>query len=210
MCGRFAQGEFPASIRKMIKEILDDVEANHNIAPTETAAVITREPEKEISMTRMSWGFQPQWKSASGAAAPLLINARADGVAVKPAFRDAYRRRRCLLPATGFYEWRRDGAKKTPFYFSPTDEENPLMMGGLWEERNNRRAFLIITTDANGLMKPVHNRMPVIIRPENWLDWLDPRQDDFRLLNQLHHPVPDDYLRCRQVSPLVNNPRNKA
>jgi len=209
MCGRFAQGEFPASIRKMIKDIIDEAVKDYNIAPSGGAAAVLREPSGVTEARRMTWGIAAPWEREP-AKAPLLINARSETVASKPAFRNAFQRRRCLVPAMGFYEWRREGAAKTPFYFSATDEERPLVMGGIWETWGDTRNFLIITTEANAIMRPIHERMPVIIPPEHWLDWLDPYQDDASLMMSLMRPAPDDYLQRWQVSPYVNNTRNKG
>ena len=207
MCGRFAQGEFPASIRKLIKEIVDEATADYNIAPSGAAAAILCEPETRAR--RLTWGIPAPW-GKDPASAPRLINARAETVAEKPAFRAAFQRRRCLIPAAGFYEWRRDGAAKNPFYFTEADASRPLVMGGVWETFGDARSFLIITTEANPLMRPIHFRMPVIIPPEHWRDWLDPGQDDAQLLQRLMRPAPDGYLQCRQVSAHVNNARNKG
>ena len=212
MCGRFAQGEFPASIRKIIRELLEEVSADYNIAPGEKAGVILREEGLPPAHKRCEWGFQPQWNSFDGKTAKevRLINARAETVAEKPAFRAAFQRRRCLVPALGFYEWQAAPGRKIPHYFTAADEERPLVMGGIWEFSRGLRAFSILTTEANSTMSPVHSRMPVILPPEDWLDWLDPAQADARLLHAMMRPVPGDFLLRREVSTHVNNPANKG
>jgi len=209
MCGRFAQGEFPASIRKMIKDIIDEAVKDYNIAPSGSAAAILREPAGEPESRRMTWGIAAPWER-DPVTAPRLINARSETIASKPSFRNAFQHRRCLIPAIGFYEWQRIGPSKTPFCFSAASEERPLVMGGIWETYADTRNFLIITTGANSVMRPVHDRMPVIIPPEHWLDWLDPHRDDAQLITSLMLPAPDDYLQRWQVSPYVNNTRAKG
>jgi len=212
MCGRFAQGEFPASIRKIIRELLEEVSADYNIAPGEKAGVIVKEEGLQPALKRCEWGFQPQWNSFDGKSVKevRLINARCETVAEKPAFRAAFQRRRCLVPALGFYEWKNAPGRKIPYYFTAADEERPLVMGGIWEHNRGVRAFSILTTAANSTMGHVHYRMPVILPPEDWIDWLNPAQDDTRLLHAMMRPVPADFLRGWEVSPCVNNPANKG
>ena len=212
MCGRFAQGEFPASIRKIIRELLEEVAADYNISPAEKAGVILKEEGRAPVLRRCEWGLQPQWNSFDGKSVKevRLINARAETVAEKPAFRAAFQRRRCLVPALGFYEWQTAPGRKIPHYFEAAEEERPLVMGGIWEHSRGVRVFSILTTDANSTMSPVHSRMPVILPPEDWLDWLNPAQGDTRLLHAMMRPVPGDFLRRWEVSPHVNNPENKS
>jgi len=202
MCGRFAQGEFPAKLRRILRELYMEMHGmNLNLPPGEAASIIAQGENQEAVVKNMEWGFKPSWNPQT-----LLINARSESVVEKPTFRNAFRCRRCLIPALGFYEWRREAGKKTPFYFSATNEEYPLVMGGVMESSH----FVILTTAANETMKPVHDRMPVILQPDDWQDWLNPQCDDFNHLNNLMLPVADDYLSCREVSPYVNNVKNKG
>jgi len=212
MCGRFAQGEFPASIRKIMRELLEEVASDYNISPADKAGVVLKEEGRQPVMRRCEWGFQPQWDGFGGKPARVvrLFNARAETVAEKASFRESFHRRRCLVPALGFYEWRNAPGRKIPHYFEAADPDHPLVMGGIWEEARGVRAFSIITTEANATLSPVHTRMPVILPPEDWLDWLNPAQSDIRLLHAMMRPVPASYLRGREVSALVNNPVNKG
>src|SRR5664279_313889 len=161
-----------------------DFAPRYNIAPTQYVPVITNEQPKTLSLYR--WGLIPSWAKEE-AIGNKMINARADGIAEKPSFRSAFKRRRCLVPASGFYEWRKgDGKTKTPMYIHLKDQDL-FAMAGLWEVWHNSngdeiRTFTIITTDANDFMMPVHNRMPVILHKRDYEQWLDP------------HDVPADVL----------------
>ena len=211
MCGRFAQGEFPASIRKIMRELLEEVTADYNIAPGDKARVIVQEEGRVPALRRCEWGFPPPWEPKPGKPPPLrLFNARCETVAEKPSFRNAFRRRRCLVPALGFYEWQLAPGRKIPHCFAAADEARPLVLGGIWDDIRGVRAFSILTTEANALIRPVHDRMPVILPPEDWLDWLNPAQEDRLLLDTMMRPVTADYLRTWEVSPLVNLPGNKG
>ena len=192
MCGRFAQGLFPKKLRRIIREMLDEIQggvANLNIAPGGTAGVVVREADREPEVRRMEFGLTPAWDPKT-----RLFNARSETVASKPTFRHAFQTRRCIIPVLGFYEWQNRFGKKIPHYFTPADEEEtPLVLGGVWDGAQ----FSILTTAANALMRPVHDRMPVILRPDDWLDWLNPRFNDMNHLNFMMHPAPDDaLLRC--------------
>ena len=156
------------------------------------------------------WGLIPSWAKEPGIG-NSLINARADTVAEKPAFRSAFKKRRCLAPADGFYEWKRENGK-TPYYFRLKDE-SPFAFAGLWErwEKGDEpvESCTLITCEANGVVGPVHNRMPVILKPEGYARWLDPEEQRSEDLVRLLAPLPDDWLSAHPVGKLVNNPRNE-
>ena len=137
------------------------------------------------------------------------INARAESVAEKPMFREAYQKRRCLVPASGFYEWRKNGKEKIPYYFSPKNDREPLVFAGLWDDWNekneNIRSFTIITTAANDFMKPIHDRMPLILKPEFWRKWIAPDAVLSEIDKILEQPVGNDVLQNWEVGPYVNN-----
>ena len=133
----------------------------------------------------------------------------AESVAEKPMFREAYQKRRCLVPASGFYEWRKNGKEKIPYYFSPKNEREPLVFAGLWDDWNekneNIRSFTIITTAANDFMKPTHDRMPLILKPEFWRKWIAPDAGLSEIDKILEQPVGNDVLQNWEVGPYVNN-----
>src|SRR5690606_7908229 len=149
----------------------------------------------------------PRWSKAPGEG-PLLLNARAETAASKPAFREALRRRRCLVPADGFYEWEQQGRATLPVFLPPRAEARPLGLAGLWERwrgPDGRRleSCTILTTSANELIAPYHDRMPVVVTPGDYARWLDPRLDEPEALSDLLGPPPEDLLVATALEPWV-------
>lgn len=183
----------------------EDLVPRYNVAPTQAAPVIPNVVPRRVAWFR--WGLLPSWARDPSLAA-RLINARAETLVEKPAFRDAFRRRRCLVLADGFYEWRREGRARAPFRFRRRDGR-VFAFAGLWEswrspEGADLRTFTIITTSANPTVAPIHDRMPVILPREAYDPWLDPRPVDPRAVAPWLVPCPDDLLVVEQVSPAVN------
>jgi putative SOS response-associated peptidase YedK len=158
------------------------------------------------------WGLIPSWAD-DASIGNRLINARAETAAEKPSFRSAFKHRRCLIPTSGFYEWQKVGTKKQPHYIRRPDEV-PFAFAGLWErwEKGGEpiESCTILTTEANGMMRPIHDRMPVILGPEAWGQWLDPEGKESLPLKPLLRPYPDDWLTAYPVSTRVNNPKYDA
>lgn len=217
MCGRFAVTTDPARLAAQI-DAIDETGAqvrgpNYNIAPTaHVAAVVARHDEPEDEATRrlrlMRWGLLPPWVKEG---ARPLINARAETVTTSPAFRAAAKRRRCLVPMDGYYEWQRnpDDAKgrKTPYYFLRTDG-SPLLVAGLWEPAESMLTFSLITTAAVGDVAAVHDRMPLILGERDWDRWLDP--DEAAPEDLLATPPDISVIAIREVSTLVNRVANNG
>ena len=185
----------------------------YNIAPTQTVAVIlATEQGRELEMMR--WGLIPSWakKASEGA---RMINARAETVASTPAFRSSFTKRRCILPADGFYEWDRAGGTKQPYLLRPP-EDGVLAMAGVWAVWKDPATGLwvpsaaVITTEANGAVGRIHDRMPVLLPRDAWARWLDPATPDPSELLGLLVPAPDDVLALIPVSKAVNNVRNDS
>ena len=158
MCGRFALNQISDSILELLGFGLpESFQERFNIAPSENSWVALQEKDRKPVLQELYWGLIPFWAKEKSIGMSA-INARTESVAEKPMFREAYQRRRCLVPASGFYEWRKNGKGKIPYYFSPKNEEEPLVFAGLWENWNNGnetlRSFTIITTAANDFMKP--------------------------------------------------------
>lgn len=176
MCGRFALQASPEQlIRHFRLDACVDLSPRFNIPPGTDIAAIRLSPEGQRVLHRLRWGLVPHW-AKDPSIGHKLNNARGESVAEKPAFRDAFRRRRCLIPADGFYEWKTDGQCKQPFYISLKTGE-PLAMAGLWESWRQPdgavlRTCCVITTAANALMAPIHDRMPVLVAPDDWTRWL--------------------------------------
>jgi putative SOS response-associated peptidase YedK len=189
----------------------------YNVAPTQAVPVIRlRAAEDGVprrTLDWLRWGFVPSWSKQPPTGRPL-INARSESVADKPSFRTAFRRRRCLVPADGFYEWRTEGRHKQPFYIRRPDGL-PFAFAGIWEAWHGDdvdaplESFAILTTRANRLMADLHDRMPVILAPNDYAAWLEPGEDEARQaeLLQLCEPAPDDELVADPVSPRVNKPQ---
>jgi putative SOS response-associated peptidase YedK len=212
MCGRFAlivSGEAVADQFQLAETSL--LAPRYNIAPTQPVAAIRHNPHSaQREMTHFRWGLIPSWAKDIKMSA-RMINARAETVADKPSFRAAFKRRRCLIPASGFFEWQKIGTQKQPMYIQAADG-GLLALAGLWEtwhspDGSEIESCTIITTEPNELMAPIHNRMPVIIEPADYDLWLDPGE---RPENGLHllRPYPPSLMNAYPVSTQVNNPRN--
>jgi len=189
MCGRYVFAILPSQLETLfgLHETPADLRARYNIAPTQIAPVIRIDPQGDGRVCSMlRWGLIPKW-AKDPAIASSLINARCETVADKPAFRSAYRSRRCLVPASGFYEWKKsDGGTKQP-YFIYREDQRPIAMAGLWENWTDPvssipvETFTILTTVASEAIRPLHDRMPVIIPPEHFDEWLQSPDNDKRV-----------------------------
>ncbi len=208
MCGRYTLRTPVYSLveRFEIDEYPSSVTPSYNIAPAqEVAAVIEEDEKRKLEMLR--WGLVPSWAKDPGIG-NRMINARSETVAEKPSFRKAFKARRCLIIADGFYEWQKTDNGKQPFYVKMEDG-SPFAFAGLWETWRNGeeiRSCSIITTDANDLMGEIHHRMPVILPPENYGVWLDPDFDEKEALLTLLKPYPSDEMEAYPVSRRVNKP----
>jgi putative SOS response-associated peptidase YedK len=181
-----------------------------NIAPGQTIAAV-RAGVQRRELVKLRWGLLPAW-SKSEQTDYRMINARVETVATKPAFRTAFRQRRCLIPADGFYEWRPAGRSKQPFYFTLTRGE-VFAFAGLWEHWEGEDGRVIesctlLVTVANALVLPVHDRMPVILDPADYSTWLDHSHYDANRLQGLLQPYPAEAMTAHPVSARVNSPRN--
>jgi putative SOS response-associated peptidase YedK len=187
------------------------IAVRYNIAPTQSVTVIKAEEDAPLRAAHMRWGLIPAWAKDPSIGAQL-INARAETISEKPSFRDALQRRRCLIPADGFYEWRRDGGKPRPFCFTMTDE-SVFAFAGLWErwtaaDGRVLETCSIVTTTANDLLRDVHDRMPVILPDEAHELWADPVVTDIEALRFFLKPFNPKLMRRFEVSTRVNNVSN--
>ena len=218
MCGRMTQTTDPAVVARIFDaEVHADPEAadtqpRYNVAPTSQLTIVRQRVETGRRVEPVRWGLIPSFaRDAKGSA--RLINARAETVASSPAFRTSFRSRRCIVPSDGFYEWRRTGGPKQPFFLHPPDGA-VLAMAGVWAAWKDPATGLwvpsaaVITTDANRVVAAIHDRMPVLLPREAWDDWLDPATDDTDFLLSLLVPAPDDVLDMYPVSARVNDVRN--
>ena len=212
MCGRF-------TLRTPARDLVEHFELaqlpallpRYNVAPTQDVMVVRLSPAKEREARLLRWGLVPPW-AEDAQVGHRLINARAETVAGKPAFRHAFRQRRCLIAADGFFEWQRQGRKKQPFHFRLRDE-GPIGLAGLWEcwrspGGEELQSCAIIVTEANEVVQPVHDRMPVILHPDDYSIWLDPEFEGFAHLQGLLRPYDSAAMIATPVSTLVNSPQN--
>ena len=208
MCGRFTQ-------TKTVEEVAQEFEAFSNLNKTKTGPRYNVAPEQDIltvgvgekgrrELSLMSWGLIPHWSKDGH----RFINARAETLIEKPSFRESFKKRRCLIPATGFYEWSEQGRTKRPYYFHLKNKDL-FAFAGIWDEwktgTGTVRTCAIITTSPNELLEQVHDRMPVILHPSSYEDWLGNKTPVDQLIEWLL-PYPDEYMTSYAVSKNVNSP----
>jgi len=205
VCGRYALSTPSADLKTHFD--LDEVVAltpRYNIPPGTDIPVIRQSPEHKRVLHLLRWGLVPHW-AGNPDIGKRLNNARAESVAEKPAFRDAFKRRRCLVPADGFYEWKTEGAHKLPYFISHASGQ-PLALGGVWESWRGPggeilRTVCLITTGPNALMAPIHDRMPVIVPQQDWGRWLAGQAAD---VTDLIRPSQDSGLQAWPVDRRVS------
>ena len=188
--------------------------SRYNIAPSTMVPAIraASEPGSREGVA-LQWGLVPFWSKDAKSGAKLA-NARSEGIAAKPAFREPFRKRRCVVPASGFYEWQTVGRLKQPWFFQMTDE-SPFVFAGLWERWRSPdgvevQTCSLITTSANEIVSPLHDRMPVILRGNTIDTWLDRSISEPALLEPLLAPLPGHEMKATPVSALVNSVRNEG
>ena len=211
MCGRFTL-HFPVELLAEIFGLpnLPGLVPRYNIAPTQMAVVV-RSTGSARKLDLLRWGLVPSWAKDISIGS-RMINARSETLPDKPAFRNAVRSRRCIVPASGFYEWKPEGSRKIPYYIRLSDGA-PMGLAGIWEawktpDGSFLETFAILTTSANPLIASIHDRMPVILNPDTYSLWLDKDMKNPEQLQSLYLPFPADLLTLYPVSTLVNSPRN--
>ena len=213
MCGRYTLTSSPEAIRALFRYREEaGFPPRYNVAPTQPIPVVRR-VNGEPGFALMRWGLVPSWVKDPGVFS-LLVNARGEGVTDKPAFRHAMKRRRCLVPADGFYEWKDEGGRRRPYYVRKAGG-GPLAFAGLWETWTGPNGeevdtVGIVTTRANRRVAPIHDRMPAIISPEAFDLWLDCDRVDPLTAAALIAPAPDDLLEAYEVSLAVNRAANDS
>ena len=213
MCGRYT---LSTPVGKLAEEFdisgpLPDLPPSYNVAPSQEVAAILAGGGGERRLELLRWGLIPAWAD-DPAIGSRMINARSETAAEKPSFRRAFKERRCLIPADGFYEWQKTNGGKQPYYLRMRDGR-PFAFAGLWESwrgdgEGEIRSCTILTTDANDLVGEVHHRMPVILPPETYDLWLDPTVREAEQLLSLLIPYPPEDMEAYPVSRRVNNPSN--
>ena len=215
MCGRFSLSVPVSDLVALFGVEFETIIApRFNIAPSQPVAAVRSAPvtgKRELAF--LHWGLIPSW-AKDPALGSKLTNARSETAAEKPSFRAAFKKRRCLIPATGFYEWKREGKVKQPFHIHMQDG-TPFALAGLWERWEPPggepiESSAILTTSPNELMRPIHDRMPVIVDPKEYALWLDPQVSDAQRLTPLLAPYASERMTAVAVSRWVNNARNEG
>jgi putative SOS response-associated peptidase YedK len=210
MCGRYFQQRAPASVAAYFEasNATPNLAPNWNRAPTQDGLVLRRHPETGARhLDALRWGLVPRW-AKDPSVGSRMINARSESLSEKPAFREAFARRRCVVTADGFYEWRTEGKAKQPFAVAMADG-SPMALAGLWEgwrapDGEVLRTFTIVTGEANEKLAAMHHRMPVILPREAWPAWLGETEADEAELREVLRPCPPEWLAVWPVSPRVN------
>jgi len=211
MCGRYTLTADANTIQLTfnLDAVSNNLQPRYNIAPSQPVPIITNQNPSELTFVK--WGLVPSWaKDAS--IGYKMINARSETASEKPSFRSAFKRRRCLIPVDGFFEWSKQGKKKVPMYIHLEDNEL-FAFAGLWEtwqspDGSELQTCTILTTEPNDLIKPLHHRMAVILDKSDYDLWLTPDDVPADVLQPLMKPFPQDRMRVYEVSTLVNSPKN--
>ncbi len=214
MCGRFTNQSDPAQLQMEfnLEEVPAEVQPSYNIAPTQEILTVVQRDGQNV-LEGMRWGLIPSWAQDPQIGA-RMINARAESVAEKPSFKRPLKSQRCLIVADGFYEWRQTGSQKVPMFIR-LKSKHPFGFAGLYDRWKSEEgtwitSCTILTTTANELMQPIHQRMPVILPKKDYKKWLDPSNQDLDDLVSLLKPFEANKMVAYQVSPLVNSPRNNS
>lgn len=214
MCGRFVRTSSVDTFAKLFgARGMGGLTPSYNIAPSHALLLARNTPDSRRELVTLHWGLVPHWSKGPDPKYSM-INARADSVATKPAYRDAFRRRRCLIAADGFYEWKKVGNQKQP-YFIRLWGGQPFAFAGLWdhwevEDRPPIDSCTIITCDANPLVAKIHDRMPVILPPRLYDAWMNPDARHAVALTNLLKPYPDLLMETYPVGLAVNSPKNNS
>ena len=212
MCGRYTLTCTPEVLAEAFRlEAAPDHQPRYNVAPSQAVVCVREAPPARIrEAVTLRWGLVPSW-AGDPAMGMKLINARAETVAEKPSFRKPFRERRCLVPADGYYEWKREGSRKQPYHIR-LNSERPFAFAGLWDrwtgaDGKTIESCAILTTTPNERLASIHDRMPVILPPVAYEPWLDPGLQDAARLLPFLASYPADEMIAVPVSRLVNDPR---
>ena len=215
MCGRFVLEDIDAVFTRFRisgpEDFMGNIKPRYNIAPSHYVYIISRNPRQENKLEMMKWGLVPSW-SKDPKIGNRMINARVETVTMKPSFKHILKTNRCLVPCSGFYEWKTVDKRKVPYYIGLKNSKIFCLAGiyDVWKDSdgNDLKTFTIITTQPNNTLKPIHNRMPVILHQEFEDQWLNTKIQDSDSIERLLRPYPDDNMISYVVSNEVNNPEN--
>ncbi len=214
MCGRYVQKserKVLEAIFKITSEVITDFKPNYNVAPMQNVLVV-RQMEDERTLEALRWSLLPSWSKEKTLKYPTL-NARGETIAEKPTFKKPFERSRCIIPNDGFYEWKKIGKDKEPYLIFLKDK-TPAAFAGLWDRWKDHStgeiidSCTIITTEANELVHPIHERMPVFLDAKDFDEWLDPNNNDTRSLQRFIKPYDADLMSCYRVGKDVGSVKN--
>lgn len=215
MCSRYNLTAPPEAVRAFFAAQGEaDFPPRYNIAPTQPTLIVRSGPAQARELRLVRWGLIPSWAKDPSQLKTTLINARAEGAADKPSFRGPLRHRRCLVPATGFYEWTGAPGAKQPHHMTPRGGRI-MALGGLWEhwlgaDGSEMESMAILTVAANAAMQHIHDRMPLILQPDDFERWLDCRPGSANVVEDLLQPAPNEFLDVARVSRKLNNVRSEG
>lgn len=210
MCGRYTLQDAIEFLEKVFGfSNLSDLKPRYNIAPSQNVLVVRcLEGKNEAGWLR--WGLIPSWAKDTTMSA-RMINARAESLEEKPSFKNAFKKRRCLIIADGFYEWHKTASTKQPYYIKMSDSK-PFAFAGLWEKWSHKDEVIesctIVTTQANLLLASIHDRMPVILNPQDYKTWLNPAEENINTFKSLLRPYAEEKMVMYSVSNIVNSAKN--
>ena len=213
MCSRYSLTSPPESVRATFAyRDTPNFPARYNIAPTQDIGVVCVDEDGTRRFRMMRWGLLPPF-ARDPKAGPPMINARAEGVAKNSAYKRAFAERRCLVPADGFYEWTGPKGARRPFLLRPR-KGGLIAFAGIWERWRDRAgneidSVAIITCDSNAVVARLHDRMPVVLRPEHYEAWLDCKRTDVTAAQEMLKPAPDDLLEAIEVHPKINDSKRE-
>lgn len=213
MCGRYVlkREDLEALVRQFGLRSLEEFHSRYNVAPTAVVPLVRTKAGGLPELAAVRWGLIPAWTKPEAPVRPL-VNVRAETLVSR--FRGALRSRRCILPASGFYEWQVAGGRKQPWYFSAM-AGGPIGLAGIWDAWRSGdgvelETCAVLTTRPNGILQPIHDRMPVVLTPEQCRQWLDPERTEPAALEPLLAPAPDEAISACRVGPAVSSVRNDS
>lgn len=215
MCSRYNLTAPPEAVRAFFAATGEaDFPPRYNIAPTQPALIVRNGHDAQRELVLVRWGLIPSWAKDPAQIKTTLINARAESAADKPSFRGPLRHRRCLVPATGFYEWTGPPGAKQPHHMTPLGG-GVMALGALWEhwqgaDGSELETMAILTVAANQAMSRLHDRMPLILQPDDFDQWLDCRPGTSEFIQDFMRPAPEDYLSFGEANRKLNNVRNEG
>ena len=216
MCGRFTLKTPEKTIRTLFPDLaVPELSPRFNIAPTQNVVCVRESKANNLEIVSLRWGLVPFWSKDLKIGAKM-INARSETAAGKPSFRNAFKKRRCVVLCDGYFEWKKVANEKQPFYITATENDGAFCMAGLWESWNDKatdekiETCTVLTTAASSTLETIHDRMPVVMGVDERALWLDNEFSDYEKIQSLLKPADEDFFVANPVNKFVNNARNEG